>query len=590
MSKIPQIRLTNGLFSILFLFMSMTVLGQGDFVAKSSKFKVKKNERFQVSYSLNNSGSNFQGPSFKDFHVLGGPNPNSRVSIINGKRSSSITYSYILKPKKIGKFVIEAGSIESNSTTLKSNTITIQVVEGKTNEEIAVSELKDEIFIRILLNKNSAYQGEQIIATYTLYFSKNIQDINFNKIPSLKGFWQKELELNQKQRLGQAEYKGNTYQTYILKKSILIPQKFGKLLLDPMETTLQVSLPTKRRDMWGRWMTKKQEMLVTSPSREIQIKPLPMEGKPSNFTGAVGNFSFKSSLSEDSINTNETVSLAVQLSGEGNLPLFKIPNLKTPPDIEAYEPKTSDKLNYYSSGINGKKEDQYILIPRHKGSYTIPGLQFSYFDPKKKKYIHLESPSYALKVGGNGLGQHQQIITSISKENVEFIGKDVLYIKPTTLLSKDKETLFNRNTFIFWWLGPILFAVLLYLFKLFILDKEIDERSLRIKKAGRKALKHLDIAKGFIKKEDSTSFYSQSLDAIYDYLREKLNVDISDFQIDEIKSILNDKKVPGSLIADLESIIETCQIANYGPSKSSSSMEGDLVKSKEIITQLENLL
>ncbi len=577
-------------FPLLFLLLSMTAMGQTKFIAKSSKFKVKKNERFQISYQLNNSGKNFSGPDFRDFHVLGGPNPSTSVSIINNRRTSNTSYSYILKPKRLGKFTIGSGSIELDGQKISSNTLTIHVVEGKTDDEIAVSQLKDDIFIRVILDKNSAFQGEQLIASYVLYFSENIQNIDLDKVPSLKGFWQKDLELNQKQRLGQVEFKGNNYQTYILKKSIIIPQKFGKLILDPMEATLQVSLPTKRRDMWGRWITKRQDMLVKSPAKEIQIKPLPLEGKPANFNGAVGNFAIQSNLTGDSINTNETVSLNITINGVGNLPLFKIPNLKSIPDIEAYEPKSADKLKYRTSGINGKKEDQYILIPRHKGTYTIPGFEFSYFNPGKKQYVQLSTQDYQLKVGGNGIGQNQQIITSIHKENVDFIGKDVLFIKSSSVFTKGKEGLFNRSTFFLWWLSPILLAILVYLFKIFVLDKEQDEKALKIKKAGRKALKKLDLAKSFIKKQDSKTFYIYNLEALYEYLREKLDVDISDFQLDEIKNTLIQKQVPNELVVELESIIENCQIANYGASPSSSSMEADLIKSKDIITKLENLL
>ncbi len=576
--------------SLILLMISTTVFAQDNFVGKSSKYKVKKNERFQISYQLDNSGDNFSGPNFKNFHILGGPNPSSAISIINGRRTSSTSYSYILKPKRLGNFKIPPATIVSNGNKLKSNEISIQVIEGKTEEEIAVNSLKDDIFIRVILDKNTAYQGEQIIVSYVLYFSENIQNIELDKIPSLKGFWQKDLDLNQKQRLGQGEFRGNTYQTYILKKGIIIPQKFGKLILDRMEATLTVNLPTKRRDMWGRWITKRQEMLVKSSPKDIHIKPLPLEGKPSNFTGAVGRLSINSQLSRDSINTNETITLNVQITGSGNLPLYEIPSLKNIPDIEAYEPKSSDKLSYRSSGISGKKEDQYILIPRHKGTYSIPGISFSYFDPIKKQYNQLMTPTYKLKVGGTSLSQNQQVIQSINKENIDFIGKDVLFIKTKSIFTKRESGLFSRSTFFIFWLIPILFIVLIYLFKVLVLDKETDQKALKIKKAGRKALKKLNLANGFIKKQDSTSFYSISLEAIYDYLKEKLAIDISDFQWDEIKIILVNKKVSSDVISELETIVENCQIANYGASLTSTSMTKDLEKAKEIITKLENLL
>ncbi len=575
-------------FSILLLLIGFSAVGQGNFVAKSSKYQVKKNERFQITFSLNSDGDNFQGPNFENFHVLGGPNPNTSIRRINGRTSTNISYSYFLKPKRLGKFTIPSAIIKSKGKTIRSNSITIQVVDGKTEEEIQVSGLKDELFIRLILDKNTAYQGEQIIASYVLYYSKNIQDINQQKLPSLKGFWQKEIDLPQKQRLGQTTYKGKSYNTYIIKKSILFPQKFGKLTLDEMKISFLVHLPTKRRDMWGRWMTKRQEMELSSPSIELDIKPLPMEGKPANFSGAVGRFSFNSSLSNDSIKTNETVSLKAKLNGKGNLPLFKLPELKAPADIERYEPKPSDKINYNNSGVNGTKEDEYILIPRHRGTYTIPSQKFSYFDPSKSSYIELNSPIYTLNVEGNPINQN--IITSINKENVDFIGKDVRYIKSTTNLLKDQPGLFNRYYFFLLWLAPILLAITLFLIKRFVLDRKKDENQMKIKKAGKKALKRLDVAKNLIKKNDSTGFYSECLATIYEYLREKLNVDVSDFQMEEIKFILSQKEVDITLISDLETMIENCQIANYGASHSSSSMENDLVKTKDTITQLDQKL
>lgn len=574
----------------LVVLFSFAANAQIEFKASSSKYKVKKNERFQISFSLNASGKDFIGPAFEDFYVLSGPNPSSMINIVNGRRSSKNTYTYILKPRKLGQFKIAPATVKADGETYTSNAVTIAVVEGKTDGEVALEELKDDIFVRVQLNRNTAYQGEQIIASYVLYYNQSIQNLEIDQSPSLKGFWQKELNLKQNQRSGEAEYNGYKYNTYILKKSIVIPQKFGKLIFDPMKVTVGVNLPTKKRNMWGQWISRREDMQLVSAPREINIKPLPLEGKPANFNGAVGDFNLSSSISSDSINTNESVSLTVKLTGKGNLPLFKIPKLETPPDVEAYDPKNSDKITQNASGIRGKKEDQYILIPRNKGTYTIPAQQFSYFDPSKKEYIKLSTQAYKLKVGGSGLGNSPQVISNINKKDVDFIGKDVLYIKSKTSLQTGKSTFFNKKSYILIWFIPLIAALLIFLFKVIVLDREKDEHSIKVKKAGRKALKLLGQAQAHIKQNDSKVFYAKSLEAIYGYLREKLDIDVSDFQMDDIKDALNKKEVSETLISDLEKVIENCQIANYGASLSSSSMEQDLLKSKEIITQLEKLL
>ncbi len=348
---------------LLFLFIHGITLAQPNFTASAPK-SVAENQNFNLTFSLANAtGSNLRLPDLNDFVLLGGPNTSSSMQITNGSVSQSMTYSYILRPKHQGTFKIAKATIDVKGTTIESNELTIQVTapsakqqtspgdggEQATSSADVAKQLKDDVFVKVVLSKNSVYKGELVTATYKLYFRQNLNGFNLIKAPSLDGFWSKEVELDQNRKQKVENYNGNQYYALDILKYNLYPQRSGTLQISPVEisTVAQVSIRSKSRDpfrdpfddIFNMGQVKNIPLTLKTDVNTVYVKELPETGKPKDFSGAVGRFDFETSLSDNEAKTDDPVTYTVKLSGTGNLSLIEAPAIQFPAGFEVYDPK-----------------------------------------------------------------------------------------------------------------------------------------------------------------------------------------------------------------------------------------------------------
>lgn len=390
--------------SILFLLLvtSQLLFSQVEFTANVSKKKLGINERLRVDFEMNSEGDNFSPPAFSGFTVVGGPSQSVSHSWINGKRSFSKTYTYILSPKKRGKFTIKQAEIVIEDETYKTIPINVEVVAAiakpkNPNDPDYVAQ--ENIHLVAEISNTSPFLNEAITIIYKLYVGPSVNVSNFNPIdnPKFADFWSQNIDIKQL-KIEQGVYKGQDYRFVILRKSVLLPQKTGKLTIEPLTLDVVVNVPTNRRDFFGGRQYQSVNQKVAAGNRTINVKPLPQESKPASFTGAVGEFEFDVTTNKTALKSGESLEASVKVSGRGNLKLFELPKLVLPSSLEVYEPEHKENVRTNLAGMSGTISDTYTIVPQFKGNYPVSKLEFSYFNPKTAQYYTLNSIEHLVEV------------------------------------------------------------------------------------------------------------------------------------------------------------------------------------------------
>ncbi|MFI1744601.1 BatD family protein [Thalassobellus sediminis] len=557
---------------LLFILTTSIASAQVKFEAKASKKTLGMNERLRLDFEMNQDGDNFHPPSFDNFTVVGGPNQSVSNSWINGKRTYKKTYSYFLAPKKRGNFTISQARITIDGETYKTLPIKIQVTA-------AVDKPKDpndpnfiaseNIHLVAEVSNTNPYLNEAITVVYKIYVSPTIAVDNFNEAdsPRYNDFWSQNID-TQGSKVQNGTYKGEDYRYLVYKKVVLYPQKTGKLKIEPLTLNLAMRVPTNRRDIFGSRLMTRVNRNISAGSKIINVKPLPEAGKPADFTGAVGDFDFNVFASKKELDASESLQLKVEVRGNGNLKLFKLPKVSLPSSLEVYEPEHKEKVTTNLSGMKGSISDSYTVVPQYKGKYPIPNISFSYFDLKTKSYKRLTSQEIIIDVSNgptNAANTNESVaVSNTGKQPVVLNNDQFAFIKTASNFTSIKPTYFFKTN-LFWSL--LLFPFLAIPLAIVVRNKkatrDADVYGNRIRKADRLAKKYLKGAKKSLGQKEA--FYIALEKALHNYLKAKLHIETNDLSKEKINNLLKEKQVDEQPIKDFVSILESCELARYTP-------------------------
>ena len=576
---------------------------------------VEVGEQFRLQFVLNAKGSNFAEPNITDFQVLSGPNTStsSNIQWSNGSMSQSTTYTYtfILMADHAGKFTIPSATIKSGGKTYQSNPITIEVVAGSrpaasnggqqqqtgnqggtqttTNPDLS----SDDLFVAITVDKKKLYQGQYLVATIKLYINprKDVSGFEDVKFPPFTGFWSSDLEAPQQVSLQRENVNGQIYNTGLLKKVLLMPQRSGELTIDPMEITVlsrtRVRSNNPFDDFFGGSYRTTPYKLVSKPVK-INVEPLPA-GKPADFSGGVGNFTLNASVDKTEVKANEAVTLKVKVSGTGNLKFINNIKIDFPPDIDVYDPKTTQNIKTDASGMSGSVTFDYLFIPRYAGNYRIAPITFSYFDTKSKTYKTLTTQEFNISVEkGDGEAEaNSGVVQALTKEDVKFIGKDIRYIKPVERLDRRQQMMFGTPLFYGCYAIPLLIFVAIILFRLAQIKQNANQAAVKNRKAGKVSRKRLRQASKYMKQGQEAQFYDELLKGIWGYLSDKLSIPVANLSKDNVTDILAAHNVDSQLVGELMDLLNSCEFARYAPAAVSGGMEEIFRKADDTLSKLD---
>ena len=586
-------KFTTNIFLLLLVFAYSTAIAQVKFEAKVSKNTLGVNERLRIDFEMNQDGDNFVPPSFQDFTVVGGPNTSVSNYWSNGKRSFTKTYSYFLSPKKQGSFTVKQAQIEIDGQVYKTFPIIIKVTKAiekpkDPNDPAYIASQKIHLVAEV--SKTAPYLNESITVLYKLYVAPNIAAniLGDKQTPQYEDFWNQNIEVRAF-RPQNAKFKGEDYRYVILKKVVLYPQKTGKLKLEPYVINLNIDVPTSRYDIFGNRIVRKVQQSITSSTRIVNVKPLPEEGKPTDFKGAVGDFNFSVTASKSSLDAGESLQAKVRVSGKGNLKLFELPKITVPSSLEVYEPEHKENVRTNLAGMQGEILDVYTIVPQYKGKYPLPEVSFSYFDPKAKTYKRLTSEQLVIDVvngpssvntdtaSNNTVNTNKQAVTANSS-TFSFIKTNATWI------SKKEQSFFLSNIFWLLFLLPFLLIPLAIFVRRNQEKRNADIVGNKRRKADRLAKKYLSDAKKALGKKEA--FYIALEKAFHNYLKAKLHIETSDFNKEIIQSLLTERNVDLTVVSEFIYILENCELARYTPI-THVTMQNDYEKSVITIAAID---
>ena len=462
-----------------------------------------------------------------------------------------------------------------------------QAVNNPNSPQARANAIADEnLHLVAEISKRDPYLNEAITVIYKLYFSSEISVSNVNEVemPKYSDFWSHLIPIP-KLEIKRGQYKGQPYNYVTWRKTVLYPQKTGKLVIDPLTLNVSVDVPTNRRDFFGNRVYQKTPKIITAGKRTLEVRPLPQAGRPADFDGAVGDFDLNVKFNKTALKSSESFQAAIKVSGRGNLKLFSLPKLSAPSSLEVYEPEHKENVKTNLLGMQGSIEDTYTVVPQYQGKYPIPSVSFSYFDPVKELYVSLKSEEQLIDVFEGPTAASNNPGVSRTKKNTVNEDPYFDFIKlETVLLPMDQEGFYG--SMFFWGLlfSPLLLFVLVVLIKRRAENHVVDPVSQKQRRAARLSKKYLSSAKKEL--GDKENFYNALERALHNYLKAKLSIETAEFSKDSISELLQQKNSQAATIADFISILEKCEAARYSPA-TAVSMQEDFDFTVQTITLLD---
>lgn len=661
-------------FALLFILINVSAQ-EVEFSVIPAAQEVGTQDAFQVVYQIKNSNrvEGFRIEETKDIQILGGPARGSNISIINGNRSSSSTFTYIFKANRKGTITLPSGIIKIEGKEFKTTPTTIQVVEGSVRaksqqrnnifddpffndpfgddpfaaiqkqhqammqmmqrnaqggqmniprpqaaapssanqnnpNDFNKANLNKNLFIKVDVDKTNVFVGEQITASYKIY-TRLPMEINLTKLPSLIGFWSQDFKLPQIPKPTKTIYNGKEYQVFEIKRTALFPTQKGVLELDPAEAKgiARILKPQhiKQDNQFeddpffnmfnsmfmgdplfnsaGTTTYKYEDIDVSLKSMpvSIHVSEIPTDKKPPSFNGAVGKYTIESSIDKQTLSTDDITTLTVKINGAGNLKMINPPTIKLPNDINNYDIQQADTILNTNNTISGYKTFKYSLSSQTPGTYEIPPILLTYYEPESKQFKTLETPSYTLLIKA---GKQKNSIASLPNQ-IHDIDKKSYPIKKSSNGNVLKSPLYWSS-----FATPLLAFLLLFSYSKREAKLQSNTQLFKNKKANKIALKRLETAEKYLKLSAQNLFYEETSKAVWLYLSDKLNIPLSSLSKEFSSQKLTEKNISQELQKELYRVTNECEMALYTPDGGCMRMHQTYSDAFKLIGKLEDAL
>ena len=612
----------RNIWAIFLLFIAVVVNGQDETYRASAPAVVRAGEQFQYVIEGSKQGE-LSLPAMEGVQLLAGPfsSYSSHSQWVNGKHTMEtvVTYTHVLLASSKGTYTIPATSIRVGRKEYKTNAVKITVTasgsqqsqqggqagtggsaaagsEG-TSEEVGGS---DPVFLRVIPSKREVYVGEQFVSALRVYTRVNTRPASGTKDLPYEGFYKKSLDPDA--NATRQDINGEQYVTQVIQRHILIPQKSGKIVIEPFESEWMVQQQIQRRrsnsafdsffdDPFFGGVQEVPTKLLTKPV-SINVKPLPA-GAPAAFTGGVGSFTMKAVLSADEVEVNEALSLKVTVRGTGNLPLMGEPEVNLPPDHDLYDVSRSLNTSVSGNRINGSVTYEYPIVARHAGRFRIAPIQFSWFNPASGKYESTTSGEFTFTVlkGDAENGSGTVFVPGIMQESVENLGTDIRDISRTAPeLTPVARSLMGQRWYRLLYLVTLVLAILVILYIRTVSRRNADLRLVRNRQANRSARNRFKQADKYRKNGEEDRFYEEIGKAIWGYLGDKLGIETSGLSREAISAELASRKVAKELLDEFSRILDESEFSRFAPSVEKSGTDQLYRDALQLIKNLENCL
>ena len=570
-------------------------------------------QQFRIVYTVNSTDGQFTPPKFDPTFTVSGPQQSTsrNVQWINGQMSSvsTTTLIYYLVAQTPGTYSIPPAQFETKKVIISSAAKQVDITAGgsvqgqsagqsKASGQEQAAQAADPgsgISLRMSLSTREVYVGQPVTGTLKLFTRTNLSGINELKYPDFKGFLREDIETPPLRSLESEVIDGVQYGTGVLQRFILYPQISGDIRIDPVEMTAMVQQRTNVRDpffndpffdnFFSGVSTVPQK--VTSQPLTIRVRPLPAP-RPADFYGAVGSFDLSSSISATEAEVNDAITLTVTLRGSGNLSLAGEPLINFPQGIEKYDPKITVKSSGSASGI---KTFEYLLIPRSNGSFDLPPVSYTVFDPQQEKYVTLRTGGYRIAVTGTPGQAEAAAPVYRPGEDVRYLGQDIRFIRNGSGgLGVASAPLVSKAYYWSWFALSLFITAVVLLLRREQMKRNADIAGVRNRKAARNARQRLAKANSLLKSGKTELVNSEIARALWGYLSDKLSIPMSELTREKCYAALGARKAGGELIAELDLILSATEYSQYAPKSEGESPAGLYRRAAALIGRLDNVL
>ena len=576
-----------------------------------------------VSFTLEIKGVDFSAvqvpqPPETEGLVLIQPTPSTQrnVSIVNGRTTQSVGYQWMYRPVREGTARIMAASVEVNGQTYQTKPIRLTVVpqaqrpqrtrstrslfpdpfgrsadpppDAAEEPESSISER--DIFIRAVPSARRAYQNQQVTIEYQLFFRNYIQPRHSRLADSwdAEGFWREELDVEARPMPRATVENGLRYNSIVLKRVAVFPTRNGTLNVDPLRIETEVFAPRSPNDPFGRRFFSLRNPYETieraSPRVQIESQPLPLDGAPESFNGAVGRFEMETQISRTEVEVGEPIQVTVKLSGTGNLAMLDGPLLNAPGIFETYDPEVNTSINSSGRQVHGSKTFTYLLVPRSNGSFVVPPIEFAYFDPSAEQYRTLRSDPMTIRATGTA-ATTLAVSTTATGLPVDDIARPIT--APERIRLPRKPLHHNPWTYLGLAL-PLLLIGLTFALRRHATRLATDTAYARNRRAHPLARKHLKRAMTLLKEDQPRAFYEELERAVLGFIGNRINVAelaLTRPQLDDRLAAAGLEEAPRKA---LQAFLQTCDAARFAPDRPShNQMEASLDAANHLIVTLD---
>ena len=567
---------------------------------------VQTGENFRLTYTVNtqNVGEFHVGNIPEGLEIITGPYTSSQSSfqMVNGhtSSSSSITYTFIICATKAGSYTISPAHINAGGKNIASHAakITVSGAAPSNNGAPRMHEDRDDrqahnagssigegdLFIRVSANKHRIHEQEPVVLTYKVYTLVDLTELE-GKMPDLTGFHTQEVKLSPQKSFHNEVVNGRNYRCVTWSQYVMFPQMTGKLEIPSITFNGTVVQQNRNVDPFEAFFNGGSGYIevkrsIKAPGVTIQVDPLPQ--KPAGFSGGVGHFNISAQLDKTTVKANDPATLRVVISGIGNLKLIKEPVVAFPKDFDKYDAKITDKTKLTPNGVEGNMIYDFLVVPRNQGKYTIPAIEFIYYDTSTNSYKTIKTQPFELIVE-KGDGSNASANYATAKD------EDIHPIKTGKMKITGAEGMFFNSTN-YWLILCLLiaaFIVLLVVFRKRAIENA-DIVKLRSKKANKVATKRLRKADKLMRQNHYGEFYDEVLRALWGYVGDKLNIPVSELSRDNISERFHEHNVDEETITKFVGAIDECEYARYAPGDAAGNMNKTFTSAMSAITQIED--
>ena len=589
------------------LFTSLTAWGQVSFKADAPTI-VALGERFRVEFSVDAEPerNSFKAPNFEGFEVLAGPSVSTghSIQIINGKQSSSYncSYTFVLLPIEEGNFTIGTASITVEDKIYTTKPLPIEVVadaestagqSGDSAQQSSEAQIgKDDVLLFLTLSDKDVYKGEAIRASVVLYTRVNIANVTDVNIPSFDGFWSQDISFDSNP--SREYYNGRVYETHKITELLISPQQSGTITIPAASMTVSIPMEVQGSRGFDPFFGTRQVYYVPKTIKSepvtIDVREFP-EGAPRSFKGAVGDFRISYSMPNGEVESNTADQFELTISGNGNLKFITAPRLSLPESFELYDTKIEDNIKASESGTSGSVTYTYPFVARSAGEFTIPPIEFSYFDPQKRVYKTLSTEPYTITILDDGTVPVQSNAGGYNNygSTMRQLDKDIHFIHMGALPTATAAPFIFSSTY--WLIVVILVAIFVVVYV--VMRKRIrDNRNVvakRMKRADKVAIQRLRMAERSMKEGNRHSFYEETLRAMWGYISDKFNIPVANLTKEKIREELYRRGVDMSVAEEFCEIISRSEEAQYAP-----TTDGDMsvvyAEAIDVMSKIEDVV